>query len=1027
MTITRIAIPSPSKDSPLAVMQRTVEAVNLLQGVNGPSTQRAVRVFELLDIGLVQLQPSGALALGPAVGAGGGGDGDTLPGGGLSGQALIKATDADGDAVWASLGIPSIAGLQAALDAAAAALTAHEAAADPHPQYLTAADLVGLYEPAGAVAAHVAAADPHPQYLTAAEGAAAFAPVVHGHTITDVALLEDALLARVAKAGDTMSGDLLFGLGVAARWLVSPPAGVDPAVVIRAEVVGDALALVPSGTGTAMLALSPTAGAVFDPLLPLRVGADDVWHEGNFDPDQYLLTAAAAALYAPIAHTHSIANVTGLGAALDGKVSASGDTMTGPLQISVNSALSITTAGDDLISLQGIGRIFHFGTSLGANTLAITNLGASTVDLLLDDAGLDVYRPRIRVGSNEVWHAGNLLNIGTTAASARTALGLGSMALAATGDYVTLAGAETISGGKTFTAAANFDAIINRRVTGGGWMVQNLPAGGGASRGGLWSDDTGQRLVNASFGAAVEVRTDNTLLVSASAGATHSAASTFTGAFVVTTGGYLVNRRDIPRVFLESPNQVNGYVLDANVSNTVFDRFRILRRDNSAELLTLTNFGALTVGSVTTAGDVTTGGYLISRRNIPRVYLESPNTINGYIVDSNVSDAVFGSFRILRRDTSAVIFDLNNAAQLTGLATITTTGAITAGGTLTGRTQTRAQNADNSHSLRMEIGGDNSKNLLAAGGVAPFYIGNQFGVTDQPVYLYNNNAVRVTIAASGAVTIAGLAGSGDRMVVANASGVLSTQAIPGGGGGPYLELAGGMMTGDLDIDHAVSSARLRFYVQPPLAPDPAEYINLGISSGALVVSDDVAGDMLTLSPSTGATIHSLAGSGTRMVVAGGGGLLSTQAIPASGATWLRQASTVNNTTPGTASNTDLQFTAAASTRYLLRGYCRYTSAATTTGIQPVITGPAGTTVYGKFTVRTATAIGTDSEQVAPVTAISSPVGFGTATTTDGWLEFWVIAETSATAGTLGLRFQSEISGSSVQIVAGSVMSYAVLP
>jgi hypothetical protein len=53
---------------------------------------------------------------------------------------------------------------QAAAEAtAAAALTAHGIAADPHPGYTTAAEL------AAAVTAHEAAGDPHPGYTTAAE------------------------------------------------------------------------------------------------------------------------------------------------------------------------------------------------------------------------------------------------------------------------------------------------------------------------------------------------------------------------------------------------------------------------------------------------------------------------------------------------------------------------------------------------------------------------------------------------------------------------------------------------------------------------------------------------------------------------------------------------------------------------------------------------------------------------------------------------------------------------------------------
>jgi hypothetical protein len=64
--------------------------------------------------------------------------------------------------------------------AIASAVSAHEAAPDPHPGYLTPAEGNAAYEPAGAaasaVAAHVAAADPHPGYLTPAEGNAAYEP-----------------------------------------------------------------------------------------------------------------------------------------------------------------------------------------------------------------------------------------------------------------------------------------------------------------------------------------------------------------------------------------------------------------------------------------------------------------------------------------------------------------------------------------------------------------------------------------------------------------------------------------------------------------------------------------------------------------------------------------------------------------------------------------------------------------------------------------------------------------------------------
>jgi len=79
---------------------------------------------------------------------------------------------------------------------AATAVSAHEAASDPHPVYLTDAEgdaqysqlghnHAGVYDPAGTaaseVASHVAAADPHSIYLTDAEGDAQYSQLGHTH------------------------------------------------------------------------------------------------------------------------------------------------------------------------------------------------------------------------------------------------------------------------------------------------------------------------------------------------------------------------------------------------------------------------------------------------------------------------------------------------------------------------------------------------------------------------------------------------------------------------------------------------------------------------------------------------------------------------------------------------------------------------------------------------------------------------------------------------------------------------------
>ena len=78
--------------------------------------------------------------------------------------------------------------------AASAVIVQHEAAADPHPQYLTETEADAKYAPIGSggtggdpagtaealLAAHEAAADPHPQYLTQSDGDALYQPIGSG-------------------------------------------------------------------------------------------------------------------------------------------------------------------------------------------------------------------------------------------------------------------------------------------------------------------------------------------------------------------------------------------------------------------------------------------------------------------------------------------------------------------------------------------------------------------------------------------------------------------------------------------------------------------------------------------------------------------------------------------------------------------------------------------------------------------------------------------------------------------------------
>jgi hypothetical protein len=55
----------------------------------------------------------------------------------------------------------------------------------------------------------------------------------------------------------------------------------------------------------------------------------------------------------------------------------------------------------------------------------------------------------------------------------------------------------------------------------------------------------------------------------------------------------------------------------------------------------------------------------------------------------------------------------------------------------------------------------------------------------------------ISIDVDGNVKSSSLSGTGIRMVVADANGQLDTQEIPSGGGGDYLPLSGGTITGNI--------------------------------------------------------------------------------------------------------------------------------------------------------------------------------------------------------------------------------------
>lgn len=136
----------------------------------------------------------------------------------------------------------------------------------------------------------------------------------------------------------------------------------------------------------------------------------------------------------------------------------------------------------------------------------------------------------------------------------------------------------------------------------------------------------------------------------------------------------------------------------------------------------------------------------------------------------------------------------------------------------------------------------------------------------------------VTIATSGQVTVAGLSGSGTQMVTVNASGVLNRQAIPSsptnyvttnssqtGLSGNKTWTGNHGHSGNFAVTGTTTLNSLN--VSGTSIHNTLQVSGAAIVSGNLIANGNIVAD-------------SLSGSGTRMVVANGDGVLSTQAIPA---------------------------------------------------------------------------------------------------------------------------------------------------
>lgn len=264
-----------------------------------------------------------------------------------------------------SLGDHNHAGVYDPSGTAASAVSTHEGLLDPHPQYLTPAEADLAYDAIGAAtsgdSAHVAAGDPHAQYQLESEKGAVngYAPldatgkVPEANLPTGQAPVTDhGNLTGLADDDHTQyhtdaRGDARYdAIGTAATAVSNHEAALDPHAQYQKESEKAAangyasldagtkvpIAQIPTGTTGTTTALGNHAHAgVYDPAGTAATG--DSNHLAAPDPHpQYLTPAEADAAYdatgtaagAVSTHeagvdVHSIAGVTGLQGALDGK------------------------------------------------------------------------------------------------------------------------------------------------------------------------------------------------------------------------------------------------------------------------------------------------------------------------------------------------------------------------------------------------------------------------------------------------------------------------------------------------------------------------------------------------------------------------------------------------------------------------------------------------------------------------------------------------------------------------------------
>jgi len=397
-----------------------------------------------------------------------------------------------------------------------------------------------------------------------------------------------------------------------------------------------------------------------------------------------------------------------------------------------------------------------------------------------------------------------------------------------------------------------------------------------------------------------------------------------------TLGGVAVGIGDWIRALTDSPGQTSsnwgvvegnfGYVPE-NVAN------------KATSLASPDNTKYPTTAAVSTAlgGYLPTSGYTGSLSIVPSAFsigngssvdansltLQSANS-NALLRFKNAAGASIGSFYW---DGTNMVADYSGGwkflGPLTGTAAIFSAGvtaaeltATTSSNSVVNLFTTQNTSAGAAARNRSRFGNDASTVALTIDVYGSGVVGNSNYVrlTNQlnaPLILGANGGDNLTIAGSGAITLSSLAGTGTRMVVADNTGLMSTQAIPGGGGGSVTGVAvasANGLAGTSDGNAVVPTLTLTTTVNSPVLAGNGTAISAATTTGSgstVVLATSPTLVTPTLGVAAATTINKVAitapATGSTLTIADGKTLTASNSLILTGT----DGSTLNVGTGGT--------------------------------------------------------------------------------------------------------------------------------